>query len=93
LEHCQRQRIFVLRDIVFKSVFLVYSSRTPYPLDWKTFDTEVWKGVMTRQGSPIAEMSIHFDSDKKKYQQKVQSEKPKSERKREKQMIEGDFEK
>jgi len=56
------------------------------------YDTCVWNGIMVRQGSWLAESSIHFDSDKNKYQQKVKSDKRKSDRKKERQIIDQEFE-
>ena len=56
-------------------------------------DNCVWNGIMIRQGSWLAESSMHFDSDKNKYQQKVKSDKRKSDRKKERQIIKEDFDK
>lgn len=56
-------------------------------------DNCLWNGIMIRQGSWLAESSMHFDSDKNKYQQKVKSNKRKSDRKKERQIIKEDFEK
>ena len=47
----------------------------------------VWNGVMIRQGSWLMESNMHFDSDKNKYQQKLKSEKRKTDRKNMKQII------
>lgn len=56
------------------------------------YDTCVWKGIMVRQGSWLAESNMHFDSDKNKYQQKLKSDKHKSDRKKERQIIDREFE-
>ena len=55
------------------------------------YDTCVWNGIMIRQGSWLAESNMHFDSDKNKYQQKLKSDKRKSDRKRERQIIDREF--
>lgn len=47
----------------------------------------VWNGVMIRQGSWLMESNMHFDSDKNKYQQRLKSEKRKTDRKNMKQII------
>jgi hypothetical protein len=52
----------------------------------------VWKGIMVRQGSWLAENSMHFNGDKNKYQQKVKSEKRKSDRRNEIQLIKKELE-
>lgn len=51
-----------------------------------------YDGIMIRQGSWLMESNMHFDSDKNKYQQKLKSEKRKTERKNKKQIIGRDFE-
>lgn len=44
-------------------------------------------GLMIRQGSEISEAHMHFDSDKNKYVAKVKSDRRKTDRKNEQQMI------
>lgn len=51
------------------------------------YDTCVWNGIMVRQSSWLAESNMHFDGDNNKYQRKIRSEGRKSDRKREKQII------
>ncbi|AEA45936.1 hypothetical protein [Fluviicola taffensis] len=51
-----------------------------------------WNGIMVKQGSWLAESSIHFDGDKNKYQQKIKSNKRKIDRKNLKQIINGELE-
>jgi hypothetical protein len=55
------------------------------------YDTCVWNGIMVRQGSWLAESSMHFDSDNNKYQQKLKSEGRKADRKKAKQIINKEF--
>jgi len=50
-------------------------------------DNCIWNGIMIRQGSWLAQSSMHFDSDKYKYQQKLKSDRRKADRKKEKQII------
>jgi hypothetical protein len=52
----------------------------------------VWNGIMIKQGSWLAESNMHFNSDKNKYQQKVKSERRKSERRNETQIIKKELE-
>ncbi len=52
----------------------------------------VWNGIMVRQGSWLVENNMHFISDKNKYQQKVKSERRKSDRKNETQLINRELE-
>ena len=47
----------------------------------------VWNGLMIRQGSWLAEGNMHFTGDRHKYQQKLKSNKRKSDRRQEKQII------
>lgn len=47
----------------------------------------VFNGLMIRQGSWLMESNMHFDGDKNKYQQKLKSEKHKSDRKNQHQII------
>ena len=56
------------------------------------FDNCVWNGLMIRQGSWLSETSMHFIGDKNKYQQKLKSDRRKSDRKKEKQIINGELE-
>lgn len=56
------------------------------------YDDCVWNGIMIRQGSWLTESNMHFDKDKNKYQQKVKSDKRKSDRKSEKQIIKREIE-
>jgi hypothetical protein len=49
-------------------------------------------GIMIRQGSRLAQGNMHFESDKSKYQQKLKSDKRKSDRKKERQIISREFE-
>jgi len=51
----------------------------------------VWNGVMIRQGSWLMESNMHFDSDKNKYQQKLKSERRKTDRKKMKEIINKEF--
>jgi hypothetical protein len=48
------------------------------------YDNCVWNGLMIRQGSWLTESNVHFQSDNNKYQQKLKSDRRKSERKIEK---------
>ena len=50
-------------------------------------ETCIWFGIMIKQGSWLAESSIHFLGDKNKYQQKVKSDRRKSNRKNSKNII------
>ena len=56
------------------------------------YDDCVWNGLMIRQGSWLAEGNMHFDSDKNKYQQKLKSDRRKSERKKASQIINKEIE-
>lgn len=47
----------------------------------------MWNGIMVRQGSWLAESNMHFDSDNGNYHQKIKSDNRKSDRKREKQIV------
>jgi|GEM_PF-631639 len=51
----------------------------------------VWNGLMIRQGSWLSEGNMHFTGDKNKYQQKLKSDRRKSERKNEKLIIDKDL--
>jgi hypothetical protein len=51
------------------------------------YDTCVYNGLMIKQGSWLVESNMHFDSDQNKYQQKIKSDRYKSDRKKEKQII------
>jgi hypothetical protein len=51
------------------------------------YENCIWNGLMIRQGSWLAESSMHFDSDKNKYQQKIKSDRRKLDRKNERQII------
>jgi hypothetical protein len=51
------------------------------------YDNCVWNGLMIRQGSWLTESNIHFQSDNNKYQQKLKSDRRKSDRKKEKLII------
>lgn len=55
------------------------------------YDTCVWNGLMIRQGSWLSEGNMHFDSDRSKYNQKIKSERRKSDRKNERQIINREF--
>jgi hypothetical protein len=52
----------------------------------------VWNGLMIRQGSRLAETNMHFLGDKNPYPQKVKSDKRRSERKKEKELVNKDLE-
>ncbi len=56
------------------------------------YDDCVWNGIMIRQGSWLAESSMHFDSDKNQYLQKLKSNKRKSDRKKGRQIIKKELE-
>lgn len=56
------------------------------------YDDCVWNGLMIRQGSWFAEGNMHFESDKNEYQQKLKSDRRKSERKKAKQIINQEIE-
>jgi hypothetical protein len=56
------------------------------------YDTCVWKGLMIRQGSWLMESNMHFNSDNNQYIAKVKSDKRKSDRKNEKQIINKELE-
>lgn len=47
----------------------------------------VWNGLMIRQDSWLSEGNMHFGGDKNKYEQKLKSDRRKSDRKTEKQII------
>lgn len=47
----------------------------------------IYKGLMVRPGSRLAWGSMHFDSDKNRYQQKLKSDRRKTERKREQTIV------
>ena len=51
------------------------------------YDDCVWNGLMIRQGSWLSEGNMHFIGDKNKYQQKLKSDRRKSDRKKEKQIL------
>lgn len=51
------------------------------------YDTCAWNGIMVRQGSWLAESSMHFDGDKNRYLRKIKSEGRKGDRKKAKQII------
>lgn len=52
-----------------------------------SYETCVWNGIMIRQGSWLMESNMHFKGDKNKYLAKIKSEKRKSDRKNERQII------
>lgn len=51
----------------------------------------IYKGLMIRPNSRLAWGSMHFDGDKNKYQQKLKSDRRKTERKREQAIINEQF--
>lgn len=51
------------------------------------YETCIYNGLMIRQGSWLTEGTLHFDSDKNKYESKIKSERRKFDRKNEKQLI------
>ncbi len=51
------------------------------------YENCVWNGLMIKQGSWLADGNMHFTDDKNKYQQKLNSEGRKSDRKKERQII------
>jgi len=51
----------------------------------------IWNGVMIRQGSWLTWNNMHFDSDKNKYEPRLKSERRKSDRKNERQIIKREF--
>jgi len=51
------------------------------------YDDCIWNGLMIRQNSWLVESNMHFKDDKIKYQQKIKSERRKSERKNEYKII------
>ena len=51
----------------------------------------IWNGLMIRQGSDFTESNMHFKEDKIKYQQKIKSDRRKSERKNESKIIRENF--
>jgi hypothetical protein len=55
------------------------------------YDNCIWNGLMIRQGSWLSETNMHFKGDKNKYQQKLKSDRRKSDRKKEKQIINGEL--
>lgn len=55
------------------------------------YDDCVYNGLMIRQGSPLAESSMHFDTDKDKSSSINKSKKHRSDRKKSKQIIERDM--
>lgn len=56
------------------------------------YDDCVWNGLMIKQGSLFAESNMHFKEDKIKYQQKLKSDRRKSDRKNENKIIRKDYE-
>ena len=56
------------------------------------YETCAWNGIMIRQGSWLMENNMHFNSDKNKYAAKNKSDKRKSDRKREKQIVRKEIE-
>jgi hypothetical protein len=56
------------------------------------YETCVWNGIMIRQGSWLMESNMHFNSDKNKYAAKNKSDRRKSDRKSEKQIISKELE-
>lgn len=56
------------------------------------YPTCPWNGLMVRQGSWVAESSMHFSSDKFKYPLKLKSLKRRSDRKNKKQIIRHEIE-
>ena len=56
------------------------------------YDTCIFNGIMIRQGSWLAESNMHFDGDKNKYAAKDKSDKRKSDRKQERQIIRKELE-
>ncbi len=56
------------------------------------YDTCFLNGIMIRQGSWLAEDTLHFDSDKNHYVSKEKSEKRKAERKNNKRIIRNELE-
>jgi len=55
------------------------------------YDDCIWNGLMIKQGSRLAESNMHFKEDKSKYQQKLKSERRKSDRKNEGKIIREDI--
>jgi hypothetical protein len=51
------------------------------------YDDCIWKGVMLKSGSPIAECNMHFKTDHSSYDARAKSDKRKTERKNIKQII------
>jgi len=51
------------------------------------YDDCHWNGLMIRQGSWLSEGNMHFDGDKNRYQQELKSDRRKSERKKERLII------
>ncbi|MDB5030359.1 hypothetical protein [Mucilaginibacter sp.] len=47
------------------------------------YDNCIYNGLMIRQGSELSETSMHFEGDKNKYQQRLKSDRRKSDRKKE----------
>lgn len=56
------------------------------------YDTCPWNGMMIRQGSWLMGSNMHFKSDKNRYAAKNRSDKRKSDRKKEKQIIRKEIE-
>ena len=56
------------------------------------YDDCSWNGLMIRQGSWFAENSMHFDGDINRYQQQDKSDRRKSDRKKEKQIVKRELE-
>ena len=52
----------------------------------------IWKGLMIKQGSYLTETPMHFKGDNIKYEQKLKSERRKSDRKNESKIIREDIE-
>ncbi len=52
----------------------------------------IWNGVMIRQGSWLTESNMHFNSDKNRYQGKINSESRKADRKNKNQIIRRELE-
>jgi hypothetical protein len=75
-----QQKVLADKRIKHRSFGTYSKHRCPY-------SDCIWQGVMVRQGSRLAEMSMHFTDDKREYAAKIKSYQRKSDRKNQKQIV------
>lgn len=82
----QKNQQLILKDKRIKHRnFGIYSKHTCY-------SDCIWNGVMIRQGSWLTEYAMNFDSDQNKCNQRIKSDNRKSDRKKERQIINRELE-